>query len=168
LPREEWRRSRQGKKVAGRRCGKSIEAKPSFGQIKPREVAWAALPDNPERRLATGSVHPRGTPRLGPHPLYPRPQRADTAATRLPFWRPLLATCRDGREEVLDGAARRSTSLIRCCRSGHPHHCCARGQQRDHNGGGSGDRAVHPRPTLLQPEGCVARALCVRDRARQG
>ena len=57
MPREEWR-SRgprglargvgcQGKKVAGRRCGKSIEAQPSFGQIKPREVAWDASPDSP-------------------------------------------------------------------------------------------------------------------------
>src|SRR5690606_31863577 len=32
LDREEWRRSRQGKKVAGGRCGRTIEAKPVSGQ----------------------------------------------------------------------------------------------------------------------------------------
>jgi hypothetical protein len=35
LVREECRRSRQGKEVDDRRCGKAIEAKPSSGQIKP-------------------------------------------------------------------------------------------------------------------------------------
>jgi hypothetical protein len=35
LVREECRRSRQGKEVGDRRCGKAIEAKPSSGQIKP-------------------------------------------------------------------------------------------------------------------------------------
>ncbi|WP_206778579.1 hypothetical protein, partial [Komagataeibacter intermedius] len=31
LSREEWRRSRQGKKVLERRCGQPIEAQPVFG-----------------------------------------------------------------------------------------------------------------------------------------
>jgi hypothetical protein len=35
LVREECRRSRQGKEVGDRRCGKAIETKPSSGQIKP-------------------------------------------------------------------------------------------------------------------------------------
>ncbi|OWV73541.1 hypothetical protein ATY75_30765 [Rhizobium sp. N122] len=32
MPREEWRRSRQGKKVSHGRCGRTIEAKPFSGQ----------------------------------------------------------------------------------------------------------------------------------------
>ncbi|MET3793407.1 hypothetical protein ABID37_003635 [Aquamicrobium terrae] len=32
MEREEWRRSRQGKKVADGRCGRTIEAKPVSGQ----------------------------------------------------------------------------------------------------------------------------------------
>lgn len=45
LPREEWRRSRQGKKVLHGRCGKTIEAKPLPDQtclIEPaKDVAYA-------------------------------------------------------------------------------------------------------------------------------
>jgi hypothetical protein len=43
LLREECRRSRQGKEVGERRCGKAIEAKPSSCQIEPSEAAWAAI-----------------------------------------------------------------------------------------------------------------------------
>jgi hypothetical protein len=43
LMREECRRSRQGKEVGNRRCGKAIEAKPSSGQIKPTRGQVAAL-----------------------------------------------------------------------------------------------------------------------------
>jgi len=41
--REECRHSRQGKEVGDRRCGQAIEAKPSSGQIKPSEGAWAVI-----------------------------------------------------------------------------------------------------------------------------
>ena len=69
MPREEWR-LRQGKKVDGRRCGKASEAKPTFGQIKPREVVWDALPNSPGDAVVTGSARRKGTPRLGrQHPL---------------------------------------------------------------------------------------------------
>jgi hypothetical protein len=43
LVREECRRSRQGKEVGDRRCGKAIEAKPSSGQIKPTRGQVAAI-----------------------------------------------------------------------------------------------------------------------------
>nr|AFX65699.1 Hypothetical protein [Agrobacterium radiobacter] len=42
MPREEWRRRRQGKKVSDGRCGRTIEAKPLSGQtclIEPADGA---------------------------------------------------------------------------------------------------------------------------------
>ena len=41
--REEWRRSRQGKKVPARRCDKPDEAKPVAGQTCPIETALDEL-----------------------------------------------------------------------------------------------------------------------------
>jgi len=38
--REECRRSRQGKEVGDRRCGKATEAQPSSGQISHQEANW--------------------------------------------------------------------------------------------------------------------------------
>jgi len=74
---------------------------------QPRKTQWRQAP--PIRRE---------TPRLGrQHLLLSRPQQADTAATSLPSWRPLLGLCRGSPEEHLDGAARRSASPIRRRRS---------------------------------------------------
>jgi hypothetical protein len=56
LPREECRRSRQGKEVGHRRCGKAIEAKPSSGQIKPSEAARAAIEHGDEEEIWRTSV----------------------------------------------------------------------------------------------------------------
>src|SRR5262249_23080180 len=44
LSREECDLKRQGKEVAGRRCGTEIEAKPFLGQIGPSEAALAKSP----------------------------------------------------------------------------------------------------------------------------
>jgi len=46
LVREEWRRSRQGKKVLDGRCGQPDEAKPVPGQTCPIETAPGELPSN--------------------------------------------------------------------------------------------------------------------------
>ena len=115
MPREEWRRSRQGKKVAGRRCGKSNEAQPSFDQIKPREVAWDALPDSSGRRMATRSADPRGAPRLGQqHCLNASPSTADIQ--RLHLSASILSPARRGglKEDLSSRVAPRSTKRT-CC-----------------------------------------------------
>jgi len=51
LLREECRRSRQGKEVGDRRCGKAIEAKPSSGQIKPSEATCVAIEHGDEEEI---------------------------------------------------------------------------------------------------------------------
>jgi len=62
--------SRRGRKLTDAVAAQAIEAQPSSGQIKPREVAWDALPDSPGDAVVTGSARRKGTPRLGrQHPL---------------------------------------------------------------------------------------------------
>jgi len=110
LPREEWR-SRgprglargvgcQGKKVAGRRCGKSIEAQPSFGQIKPREVAWDASPDSPgdgwRQAPPTHEGQPRSANSIPPTQASAGRYRSDLA----PFLTSSARLCRSGLKKV--------------------------------------------------------------------
>ncbi len=60
----------RGRKLTAAVAVQAIEAKPTFGQIKPREVVCDALPDSPGDAVVTGSARRKGTPRLGrQHPL---------------------------------------------------------------------------------------------------
>jgi len=66
LIREEWRRSRQGKKVPDGRCGKTIEAEPLSGQtclIEPAEGAPATV----ERRNMAMAIRTGRPPDEWPH-----------------------------------------------------------------------------------------------------
>ena len=90
----------QGKKVAGRRCGKSIEAQPSFGQIKPREVAWDASPDSPgdgwRQAPPTHEGQPRPANSIPPTQASAGRYRSDLA----PFLTSSARPCRSGLKKV--------------------------------------------------------------------
>ena len=103
LPREEWRRSRQGKKVAGRRCGKSIEAQPSFGQIKPREVAW------PRSRTARKTLGDRLRKPKRDTPARPPPSLPQASAGR---YRSDLASLSGVLCSASVGAVPKNTSMV--------------------------------------------------------
>jgi len=156
----------QGKKVDGRRCGKSIEAQPSFGQIKPREVVCEAFPDSPGRRNGD-TLRTRDTPGRPTAFFRRRPQQADTEETWLPSWHPLLGLCRVGPKETSmvlhDGRRARSAAddpILAALAVGA-------GQQHGH----TARRAPAMRPSTrapLHPERGVALHPRVRDRAREG
>ena len=57
LFREEWRRSRQGKKVPEGRCGKTIEAKPLSGQTCLIEPAEGSAANNEGKEHGDGYPH---------------------------------------------------------------------------------------------------------------
>ena len=68
--REEWRRSRQGKKVPEGRCGRTIEAKPLSGQTCLIEPAEGSAGNNGGRNMAMAALvcklHCAGTISLVP------------------------------------------------------------------------------------------------------
>ena len=63
------RHSRRGRKLTGRRCGKEIEAQPSFGQIRPSRGTWSASLRQPGDTLAANCCFKAGGDGRGWHDL---------------------------------------------------------------------------------------------------
>jgi len=90
----------QGKKVAGSRCGKSIEAQPSFGQIKPREVAWDASPDSPGDGWRQAPPTHEGQPRSANSIPQTQASAGRYRSDLAPFLASSARLCRSGLKKV--------------------------------------------------------------------
>ena len=104
--REEWRHSRQGKKVLDGRCGQPDEAKPVPGQTCPIETAPGELQD-----IEAKETRPR---RPGPEPLLfrdtgwwdqSRPLRRRRSRQAAPLQRALFARSRAHDERCREQSA---------------------------------------------------------------